>query len=647
MGRVYLARSAGGRPVAVKVIREDLADDPEFRARFRREVAAARRVNGLFTAAVADADTDGPIPWLATAFVPGLTLAQAVTEHGPLTAEAARALAAGLAEGLAAVHAAGVVHRDLKPSNVLLADDGPRLIDFGISRQTETGKLTSTGLVVGSPGFMSPEQAEGGMAGPPSDVFSLGAVLVYAATGHGPFGGGSTAALVYRVVHAEPELDDVPETIRRLVGRCLSKNAAMRPTAAELLDALSGAQPEPGWLPGELAAEAPVAPVAPVAVEPSGPREASGQEPKTVTATNRPPVMPETMPDTGLGMLDAVMSAPAPEALSPTTRDVVLPPPPPSLQRLPAMPQTPPPSTHNMPGSQGATQQRPVPPMPMPDETQTAGRVQPVPPMPWPGVTAQPAPGKSAQARFAQPGQGPGQGAGQGPGPGQSQHGPVQQNWQQDRQSAPPPQQYLGPPPGTNKKNRRLVLAGGAVAVVVAASVALAFTLTGGASTRSGGDVLSNKVLTPTRALAQTTTPPVSPASASATARPTTSHTSKPKTSKPKTSKSTTPASQQTTPASDPSTPATHAAKPKPSHSSGGSAARDLGAPNFSSWCEAQGDSVQLTVQNVSGWVCVTSAGNDTDINVTLVCIDQYNDPYAQAEYRSYGNANSWYCESS
>src|SRR3984885_5254798 len=317
MGRVYLGRSAGGRPVAVKVIREELADDQEFRARFRREVAAARRVNGLFTAVVADADTDGPVPWLATAFVPGLTLAQAVTEHGPLSAEAVRALAAGLAEGLAAVHTAGVVHRDLKPSNVLLADDGPSLIDFGISRRTETGKLTSTGLVVGSPGFMSPEQAEGGVAGPPSDVFSLGAVLVYAATGHGPFGGGSTAALVYRVVHAEPEIDDVPETIRKLVGACLAKNAAMRPTAADLLTALSGAQPEPGWLPDELDADSAAQPPAEAAAE---------QNPKTVTSASKPPAppraMPETMPDTGpdtapdtgLDVLDAVMSAPAGEA---------------------------------------------------------------------------------------------------------------------------------------------------------------------------------------------------------------------------------------------------------------------------------------------------------------------------------------------
>lgn len=202
MGRVFLGRSAGGRPVAVKVIREELAGDAGFRTRFRREVAGARLVSGLFTAPVVDADLDAPVPWLATAYVPGLSLTDTVAAHGPLPAASVLALAAALAEGLSAIHAAGVVHRDLKPSNVLLAVDGPRIIDFGIARAAEATALTHTGLVVGSPGFMSPEQAEGREVGPPSDVFSLGAVLTFAATGEGPFGAGSTAALVYRVVHS-------------------------------------------------------------------------------------------------------------------------------------------------------------------------------------------------------------------------------------------------------------------------------------------------------------------------------------------------------------------------------------------------------------------------------------------------------------
>jgi serine/threonine protein kinase len=247
MGRVYYGLSPGGRPVAVKVIRADLAADPEFRARFRREVAVARSVSGLFTAPVIDADADGPVPWLATEYVRGPSLADAVSQHGPLPAASVLALARGLAEGLSAIHAAGIVHRDLKPSNVLLAADGPRVIDFGISRATEASGLTSTGLVVGSPGFMSPEQAEGLAVGPPSDVFSLGAVLAFAATGQGPFGTGSTPALVYRVVHSTPRLECVPAEVRPLVERCLAKDPGRRPTADGLL--AGAAYPGTGWLP--------------------------------------------------------------------------------------------------------------------------------------------------------------------------------------------------------------------------------------------------------------------------------------------------------------------------------------------------------------------------------------------------------------
>jgi YVTN family beta-propeller protein len=257
MGQVFLGRSAGGRPVAVKVIRADLAGDREFRARFRREVAAARQVNSLYTAPVVDADLDGVVPWLATTYVAGPSLADAVADHGPLPAGAVLALAAGLAEGLAAIHASGVVHRDLKPANVLLADDGPRLIDFGISLAVEASTLTHTGMVVGSPGFMSPEQAEGGEVGPPSDVFSLGAVLTFAATGEGPFGTGSLAALVYRVVHASPSLDRVPDAMRSLVERCLAKEPGERPSASELLAELGDTTLMADWLPEQIIRELP------------------------------------------------------------------------------------------------------------------------------------------------------------------------------------------------------------------------------------------------------------------------------------------------------------------------------------------------------------------------------------------------------
>jgi eukaryotic-like serine/threonine-protein kinase len=249
MGQVFLGVSPGGRPVAVKAIRPELASDPQFRIRFAREVAAARTVSGVFTAMVVGADVDGPIAWLATAYVPGPSLAEAITEHGPLPEASLLALAAGLAEALAAIHAAGVTHRDLKPSNVLLAEDGPRVIDFGISRAAESTTLTQTGLTIGSPGFMSPEQAIGTEVGPPSDIFSLGTVLAFAATGKGPFGGGTTASLLYRVVHETPDLDGVPAAVRPLIERCLIKDPAQRPTAAALLDAVGALQPTGNWLP--------------------------------------------------------------------------------------------------------------------------------------------------------------------------------------------------------------------------------------------------------------------------------------------------------------------------------------------------------------------------------------------------------------
>jgi hypothetical protein len=256
MGRVYLGRSPGGRPVAVKAIRAELAESADFRTRFAREVAAAQRVSGVLTAPVLDADLDGPVPWLATSYVPGPSLAGAVAESGPLPTGQVLRLAAGLAEGLTAIHAAGVVHRDLKPSNVILADDGPRVLDFGISWSAEASALTQTGTVVGSPGFMSPEQAEGGDVGPASDMFSLGAVLAFAATGEGPFGAGSTAALVYRVVYSEPDTARLPAGLRPLIGRCLAKDPRHRPTATQLLAELTARPATAGFGPAAVAGPA-------------------------------------------------------------------------------------------------------------------------------------------------------------------------------------------------------------------------------------------------------------------------------------------------------------------------------------------------------------------------------------------------------
>jgi eukaryotic-like serine/threonine-protein kinase len=248
MGQVFLGMSAGGRPIAVKVIRTDLAADPDFRARFRREVAAAQKVSGLFTALVVDADLDCPMPWLATAYVAGPSLTEAVRGHGPLPVRSMLALTAGLAEGLDAIHAAGVVHRDLKPSNVLLAEDGPRVIDFGISEAAEASVVAGANVLIGSPGYMSPEQVLGADIGSASDMFSLGSVLTFAATGMGPFGAGSAAALMYRLVNSAANLGDVPVELRSLVGSCLAKHPGDRPTARELLAEVGALQPAPGWL---------------------------------------------------------------------------------------------------------------------------------------------------------------------------------------------------------------------------------------------------------------------------------------------------------------------------------------------------------------------------------------------------------------
>ncbi|MFD8996190.1 protein kinase domain-containing protein [Streptomyces abikoensis] len=259
MGRVYLGRSAGGRTVAVKAVHPHFALDTQFRARFRREVESARKVGGAWTAPVLDADPDAAVPWVATGYVAGPSLTEAVAEVGPLPEAAVRAIGAGLAEALTAVHGLGLVHRDVKPSNVLLALDGPRLIDFGIARATDgTASLTATGVSIGSPGYMAPEQIVGKDVTGAADVFSLGAVLTYAATGEPPFTGDSSAALLYKVVHEEPVLGPaLAGELRQLVAACLAKDPTSRPTPAELARGLSGptgasALIRPGWLPGPL-----------------------------------------------------------------------------------------------------------------------------------------------------------------------------------------------------------------------------------------------------------------------------------------------------------------------------------------------------------------------------------------------------------
>ncbi|SDK49967.1 serine/threonine-protein kinase [Streptomyces indicus] len=267
MGQVYLARSERGRTVAVKLVRQELAEQEEFRARFRQEVQAARRVGGQWTAPVLDADTEAAIPWVATGYVAGPSLQQVVAvDHGPLPERSVRVLATGLAYALKDIHRAGLIHRDLKPSNVLVTIDGPRVIDFGIARALETvtdGGLTRTGALVGSPGFMAPEQVRGDRITPACDVFCLGSVLAYAATGVLPFGSGGSGvhALMFRIAQEEPDLSELPEGLHDLIAACLHKDPAARPTLDQVVeqaggeDTVSGGRVLEPWLPAILVAQ--------------------------------------------------------------------------------------------------------------------------------------------------------------------------------------------------------------------------------------------------------------------------------------------------------------------------------------------------------------------------------------------------------
>ncbi|MFF4294127.1 serine/threonine-protein kinase [Streptomyces vinaceus] len=301
MGQVYLGESRGGRRVAVKVVRPEIASDPGFRARFRREVEAAKAVGGFWTATVVDADPEAETPWVASDYIPAPNLAERVGEGGPLPEDAVWRLGAGLAEALHSVHRAGLVHRDLKPANVLLTENGPRLIDFGIAKALDGATLlTGTGVAIGTAGFMSPEQAQGGSVGTASDIFSLGTVLCFAVTGSMPFGEGSAAQLLYRVVHETPSLERVPQGLREVLGGCLEKRAEGRPSAEELLSALSG-----GGAVTLAPSAVPDAPRAPVAVPLPPPPPAPAPAPA-------PAAMPAPVPARApLGRGPAVRRVPA------------------------------------------------------------------------------------------------------------------------------------------------------------------------------------------------------------------------------------------------------------------------------------------------------------------------------------------------
>ncbi|WP_189882274.1 serine/threonine-protein kinase [Streptomyces xantholiticus] len=355
MGKVYLSYTPGGRAVAIKVIRPDFGQDAEFRRRFAQEVQAAQRVQGLFTAPVIDADADAEQPWLATAYVPGPSLADAVAQHGKLPVDTVLLLVAGIAEALQIIHGAGIVHRDLKPANVLLAADGPRVIDFGIARAADATSLTSSGVTIGTPSFMAPEQAAGSHVTPATDIFALGQITAYAATGRAAFGEGTSHGVLYRIVHEQPDLTDLPEQLRELVTRCMVKEPEGRPSVAEILSICQTANGETvlrrpeEWLPSVVAAEISTRKAAPA--------------PPATPASGQPPVAAPAAP-----------AAPAP-AHAPTAH---------------AAPQTPPPGFGPAPQPQqpGAHQQPPVQPQP------PAAHQQP-PAQPTYGYpqAAQPAPG--------------------------------------------------------------------------------------------------------------------------------------------------------------------------------------------------------------------------------------------------------------
>uniref|UniRef100_UPI0011802E35 serine/threonine-protein kinase n=1 Tax=Streptomyces milbemycinicus TaxID=476552 RepID=UPI0011802E35 len=262
MGRVFLAHSPRGRTVAVKLVQTELAQQAEFRRRFKQEVRAAQRVGGEWTAPVLDADTEAATPWVATGYIAGPSLHSIVSESGALPERSVRILGHGLTKALQAIHGVNLIHRDLKPSNVLITIDGPRVIDFGIARALETvtdGILTRSGAVVGSPGFMSPEQVRGERVTPASDIFCLGSVLAFAAIGRQPFGTSDSGvhAVMYRIAQEEPDLNGLPEGLRDLVTDCLNKDPAARPTLEQLLARTAGPENADGaddadepWLPG-------------------------------------------------------------------------------------------------------------------------------------------------------------------------------------------------------------------------------------------------------------------------------------------------------------------------------------------------------------------------------------------------------------
>ncbi|XMN08133.1 protein kinase domain-containing protein [Streptomyces griseobrunneus] len=351
MGQVFLARSDRGRTVALKLVRRELAEQPEFRARFRQEVRAAHQVGGAWTAPVLDSDTEAPVPWVATGYVAGPSLHRVVSgrpgapvaesgAYGPLPVRSVQLLGSGLAHALQHIHGAGLIHRDLKPSNVLLTIDGPRVIDFGIARALESladGDLTRTGAMIGSPGFMAPEQVRGERVTTACDVFCLGSVLAYAASGRLPFGAaesGGVHALMFRITQEDPDLTGVPAELAGVVRDCLAKDPAARPAPDEILARLGEAEADEPWLPatliaqlgrhavGLLDAEDPEGPERPAAPENSeGPeRPAAPRHPEHPRRAATPPAAVHAQPTRAAPATPPAAPTPPPYARQPQPR---------------------------------------------------------------------------------------------------------------------------------------------------------------------------------------------------------------------------------------------------------------------------------------------------------------------------------------
>ncbi|MEY9859216.1 serine/threonine protein kinase [Catenulispora sp. GAS73] len=475
MGQVYLGRSPSGRRVAVKVIRPELTNDPTFRQRFRREVTAMRQVSGFFTAPVVDADPDGDPAWLATAFVPGPSLESAIADGGAMPHQDVLLLAAGLAEALNAIHREGLTHRDLKPGNVLMADDGPRVIDFGLAVATGSTNLTQAGTVVGTPAFMSPEQVSGKNVGPASDVWSLGAVLAYAATAASPFGDGTTMETMLRVMNGEPDLSGLTGTLAQLVTACMTKDPNARPTPARILQVLSegaGVQATmamdvqvpgvgEGSVPDKPAQAGQAGSGSGSASNPAAPAWGSGQNTSPVPAT---PSQPST-PAWGSGPVSGPTSGPNPSAPAWGSGQNTSPAPatpPQSPAPTWGTPAAPPQSSAPAWGS-GAAATAPTPawnaPGPMSGPSTPPQPVPSMPTNPWPQQPYQAAPQTQA-AQAASP-------------------------WIQ-----PHPAQPYGvpmPPPAPPKKNRNGLIAAVSIAAVVVVGGGIAIATSGGNSGGSSG----------------------------------------------------------------------------------------------------------------------------------------------------------------